>query len=150
MLNLNGDGKSSAEAEQHMTITPLVQCALRLSFAFLLANQALSTLVVPSIAAEASTGTNAFRAPIETAQFIAMNALLVVVAIWVAFGIRTRLVTAIGLTLYTGYTLANGGIEADNLGIGIFVAVGLALPLLVAGGGAYSMYRKGWSGLTDL
>ncbi|MCO6382039.1 MAG: hypothetical protein JXQ91_03330 [Vannielia sp.] len=133
-----------------MTLTPMVQCTFRLAFAFLLANQALSTLVVPSIAAEASTGTTQFRAPIETAQFIAVNALLIVIAIWVAFGIRTRLVSAIGLTLYTGYTLASGSYEADNLGIGIFVALGLALPLIVAGGGAYAMYRKGWSGLADL
>ncbi|QDC09577.1 hypothetical protein FHY55_10125 [Oceanicola sp. D3] len=133
-----------------MTLTPMVQCAFRLAFAFLLANQSLSTLVVPSLAAEASTGTSEFRAPIETAQFIAVNALLIVIAIWVAFGIRTRLVAAIGLTIYTGYTLSNGGFEADNLGIGIFVAFGLALPLIVAGGGAYALYRKGWSGLTDL
>ncbi|MBS8227408.1 hypothetical protein [Vannielia litorea] len=133
-----------------MNLTPTVQCVFRLAFAFLLANQSLSTLVVPSIAAEASTGTSEFRAPIETAQFIAVNALLIVIAIWIAFGIRTRLVAAIGLTIYTGYTLASGGFEADNLGIGVIVAFGLALPLIVAGGGAYSMYRKGWSGLTDL
>lgn len=133
-----------------MTLTPMVQCAFRLSFAFLLANQALSTLVVPTFAAQASSWQMGFRAPVETAQFIAVNALLIVIAIWVAFGIRTRLVTSIGLVIYAGYTLTSGGYEADNLGIGVLVAFGLALPLIVAGGGAYSMYRKGWSGLTDL
>ncbi|SIN91167.1 hypothetical protein [Vannielia litorea] len=133
-----------------MTVTPLAQCAFRLAFAYILANQALSTLVVPSLAAEASTGVSAFRAPVETFQFIAVNALLIVIAIWVAFGIRTRLVTAIGLVIYAGYTISSGGLEADNLGIGIFVAFGLALPLLAAGGGAFALYRKGWSGLTDL
>ena len=132
-------------------VTPRVQCTFRLAFAFLLANQALSTLVVPALSAEASTGgESAYQAPLEFAQFVAINALLFVISIWVAFGIRTRLVAAIGLVMYMGYTLAHGSMEADNLGIGIFVAFGLALPLIVAGGGAFSMYRKGWSGLTDL
>ena len=60
-------------------VTPWVQCTFRLAFAFLLANQALSTLVVPALSAEASTGgESAYQAPLEFAQFVAINALLFV------------------------------------------------------------------------
>ena len=131
-------------------LTPLVQCIFRLAFAFLLANQSLSALIVPMIAAEASTGATGYQTPIDFTQFVAIHALPIVIAIWIAFGVRTRLVTALGLALYTGYTLATHSPETGAIGLGLFIAFGLALPLIAAGGGSYSIYRKGWSGLADL
>lgn len=81
------------------------------------------------------------------AQTIAVHALLVVTVIWLAFGLRTRVVAVLGGTLF----VAHGLLGQDDLSHGapvmwLIIAVGLiGSALAVVGGGRWCMYRGGWS-----
>lgn len=133
-----------------MTTTPMVQCGFRMAFAAVVASQSLSTLVAPMLPASPSTGLAGMGTPLDTPLVIALHVLLLVVAIWVACGIHTRPVACIGLMLLAGYTLTSQGFQDDTSAHALVLASVFALPLFAAGGGAFSMYRKGWSGLAGL
>lgn len=77
----------------------------------------------------------------------AICALLLAISIWIAFGIYTRVMTVLGGALFAGFFFILGGrtlftVEGDLLGVLLIFA---SLPLLVFGGGSYSMLKKGWS-----
>ncbi|MFZ5961764.1 hypothetical protein ACOXXX_02335 [Thalassococcus sp. BH17M4-6] len=76
----------------------------------------------------------------------ALCSLLTVVSLWLAFGVRTRVMALLGIALYIGLDGLVPGFE--NLStyalIELVVAVSLALPLIAYGGGRYCTYRGGW------
>ncbi|MCR8547087.1 hypothetical protein M4578_04560 [Salipiger sp. P9] len=74
--------------------------------------------------------------------------LLATVSIWLLFGVRTRIVALMGLALYIGLEVVNPGLNqasTDTLLNSAFVVL-LALPLVIFGGGKFSMLRAGWRG----
>lgn len=78
---------------------------------------------------------------------LVMPALLATAAVWLLFGIRTRVVVLVAVGLGLGYAfLANPAQEAARgpqvMAILLF---GLAVPLVLHGGGSLCMLRKGWA-----
>jgi len=77
-------------------------------------------------------------------------ALLIVIGIWLLFGIRSRVVALAGVLLYSGFTIIS---HHHGLGLGsrfadLAVVGFLALPLITSGGGFACLYRAGWKKLT--
>ncbi len=76
----------------------------------------------------------------------ALSSLLAIVCVWLAFGVRTRVMALLGLALYLGLALLVPGLQALNpvrLMELTFVVL-LALPLIAFGGGRFCVYRGGW------
>lgn len=77
---------------------------------------------------------------------IGLNGLLLMVAIWLLLGIRTRVVAALGCVLLAAVTMTGGFIlGSEQVGpILLIVAISLSIPLLVFGGGRWALYSGGW------
>ncbi|SEL58843.1 hypothetical protein SAMN05444413_11183 [Roseivivax marinus] len=77
----------------------------------------------------------------------ALSGLMTVVAIWLVFGIRTRVVATLGTALYVGHiTMLPGFGAVDATILAELALVGaIALPSILFGGGRFSMVRAGWS-----
>ena len=74
-------------------------------------------------------------------------AILAMTAIWIVFGVRTRIVSLLALVCYAAVirieSLNSFSTVADLLVPFQIVAL-LALPLILFGGGRFSIYRAGW------
>ncbi|SLN39446.1 hypothetical protein ROJ8625_01848 [Roseivivax jejudonensis] len=124
-----------------MTSTPIVQCVIRIALAACLAYAVIETM---SAGAGVADRILPFAGVSIAAALLA--GLMSVVAIWLAFGVRTRVVALLGLALYTGHLVALPGfttVGTDEI-VQLAVVAALALPLIVFGGGRYSMVRAGW------
>lgn len=76
----------------------------------------------------------------------ALCVLLTTVSVWLVFGVRTRVVALLGLALFIGLEVVHPGLNAtspDALMNSAYVAL-LGLPLVLFGGGRFSMIQAGW------
>ena len=71
--------------------------------------------------------------------------LVCIFAIWMLFGIRTRVAALAALVLWTGWHALGRGIQDQTMML-VILAV-LCLPLILRGGGTHALYRRGWSDL---
>ncbi|WP_425074727.1 hypothetical protein [Sagittula sp. S175] len=75
-----------------------------------------------------------------------LAALMILTALWMAFGVHTRVMALLGTALFAGMALLLPGLERltmhSVLSVGLFAT--LALPLICAGGGRFSLLRGGW------
>lgn len=78
--------------------------------------------------------------------FSVIGGLICIFAIWMLFGVRTRIAALASLVLWSGWTSLVGPQANQQVALLMVIAV-LCLPLIIAGGGANALYRKGWSGL---
>ena len=128
--------------------TPIAQSAIRLGLAGIFGHAAGHTLVLPLLEAQAAYGI-APRLRIHPGE-IAIHALLGTMAVWLAFGVRTRVIALAATVLLLGWDLLA---PPDLLGAGprvevlTLVACALAAPLMVFGGGPRALYRRGWRDL---
>lgn len=76
---------------------------------------------------------------------LALRALLATIAIWLLFGIRTRVVALLGAVLFFSAQLLTQGFHpsADARSVLIIVAI-ISLPLILRGGGRFAMLSRGW------
>ncbi|APZ54303.1 hypothetical protein [Salipiger abyssi] len=75
-------------------------------------------------------------------------ALLFTVSIWLLFGVRTRVVALMGLALYLGLEIVHPGLSSadSQVLLSSAIVVLLGLPLIIFGGGKFSVVRAGWRG----
>lgn len=75
-----------------------------------------------------------------------LASMMLVVSVWLAFGVRTRVMACLALGLFAGMALLMPGLERLSIqslsSVGLFTV--LALPLIFGGGGRYSLLRGGW------
>tara|TARA_Y100000815_G_C13329660_1_gene495465 strand:- start:1491 stop:1910 length:420 start_codon:yes stop_codon:yes gene_type:complete len=119
----------------------------RLILALIFASYAYSGLNLSVRTASASD--LAMLSPDHSIATIALRALLATVTIWLFFGVRTRVMALIGLVLYVTsvalqHTASNGQME---LNLWLLTVPLLSLPLILFGGGRFSLYRAGWKGI---
>lgn len=121
----------------------LGQCALRLVLAAVFGAQGLSQVSV--LVAQAGTHLDPFIG-MSFGLLVVLNAVLGTVAIWLVFGVRTRVVTLIGLTLYLAamYIHIRSSLVVEVALAEVLVVMALALPLILRGGGRFALYRAGW------
>ncbi|MDQ1848241.1 hypothetical protein Q9299_08065 [Gemmobacter fulvus] len=121
----------------------LGQCALRLVLAAVFGAQGLSQVSI--LVAQAGTPLDPFIG-ISGSLLVALNAVLVTIAIWLVFGVRTRVVTLIGLTLYLAamFLHLRASLVAEVAMAEVLAVVLMALPLILLGGGRFALYRAGW------
>jgi len=82
------------------------------------------------------------------AMSLALRVLLAVIAIWLFFGVRTRVVALIGTTLFlAAHILPLGGGIEPGLALGLGCVIALTLPLLAFGGGRFALLSRGWADL---
>lgn len=118
------------------------QCAVRLTLSGCLAYAATEHLIVATGPAAQVT----IQDPVQALTGTILAAMILVNAVFLAFGARTRVMAMLGLALYTGLvTLVPGlnSLSANSLLAVAMVAV-LALPLFYNGGGRFSLSRGGW------
>lgn len=102
------------------------------------------------VALAAALGRAASRIVVADAPFsmsaVVLGALMVVAAIWLLCGVRTRIVTLLAVALYTGYALMLPPAEAGRPGTiaGLAIVAALALPLVAVGGARIGRSRSGW------
>lgn len=126
-------------------MTPLsilhLLCRLLLAFSFLVF--ALDGLAISFLSRQQGTGG---IHQVEWAAVIVGSSLLMYAFIWLLFGLRTRVVTALGLALFAGqYAWFQSLGLQTGFGLGHLILSGvLALPLLFFGGGRFAIYRRGW------
>lgn len=76
---------------------------------------------------------------------IAIAGLVATFSVWLLFGVHTRVATTAALGLWLGWELLGNPVpqlEAETLMLAL-----AGLPLIVFGGGAASLYPRGWSDL---
>ncbi len=86
---------------------------------------------------------------VEWTGVVVLCALILFSAVWLLFGLRSRVVALIGLVMMVGLTLwfDTVGIQTTYGGLHIAASVVLALPLFFLGGGRFALYRRGWADL---
>lgn len=123
---------------------PCVQFLFRLALAATFAIQAATVLIVPSFTAEAAS----IFSSINTANIadVLSNALLLIVSIWLFFGVRTRVVALLGGALFVALLMTErlAIVETDAGRVLTVAVLSLALPLVVFGGGRFAVYARGW------
>jgi uncharacterized membrane protein YphA (DoxX/SURF4 family) len=84
--------------------------------------------------------------PVQALLAGLLAGLLLLTALWLAFGLRTRVVALVGVALFAGKAILVPGLEnVSNAAIGNMLLVCLlAAPLLLSGGGRFSLLRGGW------
>lgn len=121
-------------------IRPATQLVLRLVLGIALVVEAIHQSTIFVIRADSG-----MMPAMPGIAFAVLHALMLVAAIWVLFGIRTRIVALIGLAcLYADsliIPLVPGFPERKVL---FAVAILAAVPLIFFGGGRFSLYRAGW------
>lgn len=81
-------------------------------------------------------------------QLVALAALLVVAAIWLAAGIRSRVVAALCCAMILGSNLAlDMALRPPLPELVTGLTVALAVPVILGGGGKLALYRRGWRDL---
>ena len=118
-----------------------LQCALRIMLSCVLGYTASEQILL-------GTGPDAavYLPPVQSVFNAAIAGMLTLTALWLAFGFRTRMAAMIGAALFAGKVLllpGFGNATDDAIGNLILVAI-LALPLMLSGGGRYSLLRGGW------
>ncbi len=84
----------------------------------------------------------------STAHMIA-DSLLIVIGIWLAFGIRSRVVAALGVLLFImPYLLESHLVVLPRETATMIAAILLAIPVLLCGGGRHALLRRGWRWLS--
>ena len=83
---------------------------------------------------------------IEWTGVIVLSALLMFIAIWLIFGLRSRVVATMGLVIFAGqlawfHTL---GLHSGYCSWHLIISAALALPLWILGGGPFAISRRGW------
>ncbi|MGB8622286.1 MAG: hypothetical protein WCD16_05660 [Paracoccaceae bacterium] len=124
---------------------PSVQFLFRICFAAMLGYQAAAMLILPALVYHGQS----YQAVVDELPYatIALNALLLIISIWLLFGIRTRVVAVLGVALFTTLVLTGrSNVLLDLDGKIVVVAIfSLALPLVAFGGGRWRLYPKdGW------
>ncbi|PTQ67993.1 hypothetical protein [Celeribacter persicus] len=80
---------------------------------------------------------------------IVVGSLFFLIAIWVVFGIRTRvmasLATALVLTFH--FAVAHEPWRLDHQMVLTLITIAIAVPLICCGGGRFSLWRGGWGNL---
>ncbi|CUH77667.1 hypothetical protein [Tropicibacter naphthalenivorans] len=119
------------------------QCALRILLACALAYTASEHYLSPNALPIGSV-----QPPLEALSVLILRAMLWITAIWLLFGLRTRVVAALGLALFYGFAILVPGVHmfSAQTAHSLFVVTVIALPLLLRGGGRYSLLQRGWSG----
>ncbi|WP_435259072.1 hypothetical protein ACSBLW_04685 [Thioclava sp. FR2] len=120
----------------------IAQLTLRLAFGAVVGYAAfLQSVYSPAFASSGSGGIGESTSP------IVLHALMAVAAIWLIFGVRTRVVALFGLSCYaTLFWLEtqNGFSTRLEFLVPLQIVALLALPLILFGGGHFSLYRAGW------
>ena len=126
-------------------MTPLnvshLACRMLLAFSFL-----VFALDGISLSDQARQHGTAGLHDIEWFAVITLSGLLMFVFIWLLFGLRTRVVSALGIVLFAGqfFWFRSLGLHT-SYGVGHLAVSGiLSLPLLFLGGGPFAIYRRGW------
>ena len=79
------------------------------------------------------------------AASLALRALLAMIAIWLAFGIRTRVVALLGATLFLSAHFFTLGFDmGSDRALVLSIIAAMAAPLVLLGGGRFAMFSKGW------
>lgn len=77
---------------------------------------------------------------------LVVGALLVLIAVWIAFGLRTRvmalLAAAIAITFH--FATAYNPLTVTSETLPMLLTLIAALPLIAIGGGRFSLWRGGW------
>lgn len=125
-------------------ILHVLQCALRIALAIF-----LGFTVVGEFFRTDPLQIGWYVSPRQVELSTAMIcALLAAISIWLVFGVRTRVVALLGLALYVGLEVVRPGLHAasyETIMNSTFVVL-LGLPLVLFGGGKFSMIRAGWRG----
>ncbi|MGR3367218.1 MAG: hypothetical protein ACU0CC_04505 [Sagittula sp.] len=119
-----------------------LMCGLRISLAGALAYTASEHILLSS----QSHGVLSLNDTHTALAGTIMSGLLWVISVWLMFGVRTRIVAALGLTIYGAMALLLPGLDrltAHSL-LSVAIVAGLTLPVILAGGGHYSLVRGGW------
>ena len=77
---------------------------------------------------------------------LTIGGLLFLIAVWIAFGMRTRIMSLLALGLTTMVYLVGpqtAALAGDGLWVPITTAL-IAIPLIGFGGGRFSLWRGGW------
>jgi len=87
---------------------------------------------------------------VEWAAVTLLCSIILFAAVWLLFGVRTRVVALLGTLLSAGlvYWFAGFGIGSRFQLYLLLAACIATLPLLALGGGRFALYRRGWSQLT--
>lgn len=124
--------------------TPLdgLQCAVRIMLGCCLAFTATEHLML-------TTGKNPVLLASDEMHLYAgwaLSVLMVMTSIWLAFGYRTRVMALLGASLYGGMVVLLPGLPevTSQTLVSVAVVAALALPLIFAGGGRFSLLRAGW------
>ncbi|WP_071675136.1 hypothetical protein [Nioella nitratireducens] len=74
-------------------------------------------------------------------------ALIQFAAVWLMFGLRSRVVALLGLVLMIGLLLwfEALGVQTSYGSLQVVASAVLALPLFFLGGGRFALYRRGWA-----
>ena len=76
---------------------------------------------------------------------LALRALLATIAVWLLFGIRTRVVALLGaVLLFAAYLLTQGIHQSADARIVLILVAVMSLPLILRGGGRFAMLTRGW------
>ncbi|PJJ86794.1 hypothetical protein CLV77_1351 [Brevirhabdus pacifica] len=129
------------------TLLSTLQCGFRVGLGLVLFSHSTATLISPAFSANASSVVSSGHLP--TFASLALNGLLLIISIWLFFGVRTRVVALTGSLLYVSYSLyhASAEIVPTDVSVPVLLVAILAAPLVAFGGGQYSMYKKGWQGV---
>lgn len=78
-----------------------------------------------------------------------VGGLFFLIAIWLAFGIRTRVMAALAaaLVLAFHFAVAYEPLRLDHTARLTLFTVAMAVPLILWGGGRFSLWRGGWRNL---
>lgn len=130
------------------TLLSTLQCGFRVGLGLVLLSHATASLISPSFIANASP-TALDAAHIPTFASLALNGLMLVISIWLFFGVRTRVVALLGASLYVGFALYQTSAEVvpTDVSVPVLLVAILAAPLIAFGGGDFAMYKKGWQGV---
>ena len=130
------------------TLLSTLQCGFRVGLGLVLLSHATATLISPNFIANASPASIG-ASHLPTLASLALHGLLLVVSIWLFFGVRTRVVALLGSLLYVGYALYQSSAEVvpTDVSVPVLLVAILAAPLIAFGGGDFSMYKKGWQGV---
>lgn len=121
-----------------------VKFAVRFALAACLAFTAIEHVVLTSSAYYTLAAETTFRAVIG----IAMATLLGTIATYLVLGIRTRVVATLGLILFVAMVLILPGLHQFDVNAAqrIVVVLLLSAPLIIRGGGRFSLVQGGWHG----
>lgn len=126
-----------------MTLLNVAHLLCRLCLALSLLTFAIDGMAISAPALR--SGTRGLH-QIEWMAVITLSALLMVIAVWLIFGLRSRVVALLGLVIFAGQLFWFNALDLQTT-YGVWhlvLSIGLAGPLLVLGGGYFAIYKRGW------